>query len=88
MLESVFIIIMAMGFVLFVLAVYEESIVFSATSMLMWVIVMAGHIAIEVPTDTFYYEPGMLAVSLAFIFLNVILTIKNYMDFARKRVIP
>jgi len=81
MLESVFVIIMAMGFVLFILGISEKSIVYSATSLLMWIVVMAGQMYIEVPTDTdTYTEAGIFAVALAFIFINVIWIILRYME--------
>jgi len=84
MLESVFIMIMAMGFVAFILAVYEESIIFSGVSILMWLIILAGFLAIEVPSDTYYQEWALFGVSLGFILINIVWSIKLYMDFKRQ----
>lgn len=82
MLESVFIIIMAMGFVLFILGISEKSIVYTATSLLMWIVVLAGHLYIEVPTDsTTYTEGAVFAVALGFIFIDVIWLIICAFDF-------
>ena len=81
MLESVFVMIMAMGFVLFILGISEKSIVYSATSLLMWVIILAGQLYIEVPTDTETYTEGAtFALALAFIFINTIWIIICYMQ--------
>jgi len=88
MLESIFIIIVAMGFIAFILAVYEESIIFTAVSMLMWIIVMAGFLAIEVPSDTYYQEWSMFGVSLGFIFIDIAWMIKLYLDYKRDMRLP
>jgi len=81
MLESVFIMLMAMGFVAFVISALDENLILSAVSLLMWIIVLAGQLYIEVPSDTYYDEPALFAVSLGFIFLNVIWLIVLYFDF-------
>ena len=73
-----------MGFVAFILAVYEESLIFTGVSTLMWVIVMAGFLAIEVPRDTYYQEWALFGVSLGFILINIVWSIKLYMDFKRQ----
>ena len=78
MLESIFIIILLMGFVLFLIGVTEENIVFSITSILMWIIVMAAHLYIEVPADTSYEENALLPISLGFIFINIIWIVVLY----------
>ena len=81
MLESVFIMLIAMGFVAFVLSVMDENIVLSGVSLLMWIVVLAGQVYIQVPTDTYYDEPALYAVSLGFIFINIIWIIVLYFDF-------
>jgi len=88
MLESVFIIVIAMGFVSFILAVYEESVVFTGVSMLMWIIILAGFLAIEVPNDTYYREWAMFGVALGFIFINIAWLIKLYLDYRREMSMP
>lgn len=79
MLESVFIMIVAMAFILFVLAIHLESFWFSATSLLMWILILAGAVRIDVPNDTYYNEFGIQAVAFGFIFLNVIYMIYWFM---------
>lgn len=73
--------IMIMGFVLFILGMEAENVIYNAVSMFMWIVVMAGQLYIETPgiVDAFD-EPGMLAVALAFIFVNVLLIIYNFTD--------
>jgi len=88
MLESVFITIFAIGFISFVLAVYEESVVFTGVSMLMWIIILAGFLAIEVPNDTYYREWAMFAVALGFIFICIAWLIKLYLDYRREMSMP
>jgi len=81
MLESIFILIVAIGFVSFVLAIMEQSMVFSAVSLLMWIITLAGQLYIEVPTDTAYSEPALFPLSLGFIIINIIWLSINFMKF-------
>lgn len=88
MLESIFVTIIAIGFISFILAVYEESVMFTSVSMLMWIIIMAGFLAIEVPNDTYYREWSMFAVALGFIFINISWLIKLYLDYKRDMKLP
>jgi len=81
MLESVFIWIISVGFVSFVLAVLDENLILSAVSLLMFIVSLAGQIYVEVPSDTYYDEPVFFAISLGFIFLNIIYIIILYFDF-------
>jgi len=81
MLESVFIMLMAMGFVSFVLSAMDENMILSGVSLLMWIIVLAGQLYIEVPTDTYYSEPALYAISLGFIFINIVWIIVLWSDF-------
>lgn len=77
-----------MGFVLFLIAVLEKNLVFSLTSLLMWIIVLASHMYIEVPGDTYYAEYALFGVSLAFIIINVLWIILMYMDQDRMSWLP
>ncbi len=81
MLESIFIITIAMAFVLFVLSIVDENIIFSGTSLLMWIIVMAGQLYIVVPGEsTTYSEIPFFAVSLGFMLILVVWTIVLWAD--------
>ena len=81
MLESVFLMLMAAGFIFFILAVEKESVLYSSVSLLMWIITLAGQLYVEVPSDTYYNEPSLVPVSLAFIFINVLWSIIIFFDF-------
>jgi len=72
MLESVFIMFIAMGFVLFILGIERYSITYSITSILMWIVILAGQLYIEVPNDVAYSEPAFYGVGLGFIIVNII----------------
>ena len=81
MLESIFITFIAIGFISFILGIELENVIYSALSLLMWIILMAGYFYIEVPSDTIYDEPVFLPVALAFIFINVIIIILSFTRF-------
>ena len=80
MLESIFIMTAAMGFILFILAIEEENIVYCLTSLLMWIVTLAGMVYIVVPGDTYYTEWAYFAISIGFIAINVMWAIIIYMD--------
>ena len=84
MLESIFIVIVMMAFILFVLAVFDENVIFAATSFLLWMIIFAQSFYIEVPCDTYYTEYGLNAISLAFIFINLIWMLVLHFDWQKK----
>jgi len=77
MLESVFVLTIAFGSLFFILAVLKDSLVFSAISLLHWIIVMAGQVYV-VSGGTNYSEPGMLGLALGMIFINLIWLIIQY----------
>ena len=81
MLESVFILSICAGFIFFILGIEQENVVYALTSMLMWIVVLAGHIYVVVPNaEGYYYEIGFFAISLGFIMINVIWVIILYFD--------
>lgn len=74
MLESMIIMIIAMGFILFLLAVEKESIVYTGLGLIFWTIVLAGSWYIEVPSVTSHYvESGMSIIGFAFLIIHIIL---------------
>lgn len=81
MLESIFVLVIVMGFISFILAVDRESVIFSATSLLMWLVSLAGHLYIVVPgVDGYFTEVAFFAVSIGFIVLNIMWLILLYTD--------
>lgn len=88
MLESVFIMMVSIAFILFILGVFERSVTFSFLSLLLWVIVMINSLFIEVPSDTSYSEAGFSAFCLAFIFANIIWLILQFLEFRFEKDMP
>jgi len=88
MLESIFILMVAIAFILFVLGIAEKSVTYSALSLLLWIVVMLNALYIEVPTDTSYSELGFSAFCLAFIFTNIIWIIIMYLEFRSEKDMP
>lgn len=78
MLESVFIILLALGFITFLIALFEEwetviSFILCFVSMLFFIIAWSGSIYIEVPSvASFFNEPALGWMCVGFIFINVI----------------
>jgi len=80
MLESVFILSICAGLIFFILAIEQEVQAYSWISILMWILVLAGNFAVEVPGDTYYWEIGFLGVALGFISINLVWIIILYFD--------
>jgi len=82
MLESVFIFVTAMAFILFILAIYEtdqKCLWFAGTSLMMWMLIMAGVLQVTVPGDTNYDEVGIGAISLMFVILNILIMVSYFL---------
>jgi len=79
MLESIFVLMMCMGFILLILGIELEASIYNWISLLMWIIVLASYLNIEVPSDTYYQEWGLFPISIGFILVNIIIIIYNYM---------
>ena len=81
MIESLFIILIAMAFVMFILQNSTDNQIYGIMSIVLWLLVMGQSIYIQVPgvTDT-YSEVMLSALPLAFIFSGVVLMIVRYME--------
>ena len=73
MILDIYLMLIAMGFILFIIGVERWSIVYAGTSFLMWIIIFAASFYIEVPGIDEYTDYTINAVSLAFIFINIII---------------
>lgn len=80
MLESIFVLSIVLGFITFILGVEGEQILYTLISILMWIIVMAGMVFVQVPSDTYYTEWAYFAVAIGFLAINVMWAIILYMD--------
>ena len=100
MIPEIYILIFSCAVLFFILGILKESVVFTAFSMLFWIVIMANSIFIDIPyyafdstNKTFYtghFEYTYYSISfvaLAFIIMCVIWTILQYTDFSywRKR---
>ena len=77
MLESVFVILFAVGFVTFILGLFDEwetllSFIMCCVSILFFIIAWVGSLYIQVPSDTYYTETALGWVCLGLIIINVI----------------
>lgn len=77
MLESVFVILFAVGFVTFIIGLFDEwetllSFIMCSISMLFFIGVLAGSLYIQVPSDTYYNEPAIGWISVGLIVVNII----------------
>jgi len=85
MIESIFLILIGMAFILFILGIELTSTIYSGTSLILWVLIMAQSLYIHVPGDTAYQEYGLNAFALVFIFINIIWIIIMYMTKQSKK---
>ncbi len=84
MIESIFLWIMSVGFITLVLGSEQEKTIYNGISILLWIIVLGAHFYIVIPSTTVdYWEVAMLPLSLAFIFINVIIIIIDYISDTR-----
>jgi len=74
MIESLFIVMIAIAFLLFVLGIEKgvEGIMYAGVSLMLWIMLMAQSFYIEVPLDAAYNEAGFRAFCLIFIFVNLV----------------
>lgn len=88
MLDSVFIATLFIGFILTVLSIERKSMVYTALSMMMWIIIFASAHFVEVPGISDYSDLTINAMSIAFIIVDIIWLIYCYMDFENKYRTP
>jgi hypothetical protein len=82
MLESIFIILIIMAFIVFILAIDSESYPLCILSSIIWLIVGLQCLYVEVPNASDpYQEFGLAALSLAFVFAGIVLAVIYYMNF-------
>ena len=80
MIESVFITLIALAFVLFILGIEKDNIVYKGLNMILWITLMVQATWIQVPGIDEYMELGFSAFCMAFIFIDIILLILHFMD--------
>jgi len=84
MIESLFILLVILAFMLMVLAVAQESKIYAMMSVVVWIIVFAQSLWIEVPgCDDGYTEYGFSALSTMFIFAMIVYALVLQFDWRR-----
>ena len=94
MLESIFILLFIIAVVLMIIAIFEKSVVFSMLSLIIFLVLMAGSLDIQIPynvynetanftTEAFHrvQDFGVNALIFAFIIIDLIWAIICYMEF-------
>lgn len=90
-LDSIFIALLFMSLIIQLVSFYNKSIAFTITALMMWLVVFVQSLWIEVPyavstpsgvtTGTYtFQEYGLSALSLAFVFIDVVMLILMFMD--------
>jgi len=85
MILDVYLMMLAFAFILFVFGIEKESIVYAGTSFLLWMVIFAVSFYIEVPGIDEYTDFTINAISLAFIFINLVWMFVIHFDW-RKRL--
>jgi len=83
MIESLFIMMVLVGFLMTIYAHEKQSIIFSITSVILWIIIMINSLWVQIPFSTGYEEYaeyGFNAFCLIFVFLNIIQALLFVMD--------
>ena len=82
MIESLLILVICMAFITFIVAIAEESLVYTMISVILWLFIMINSLYVEIPGTggETYHELGLSILSLIFIFSGIaygILAIKS-----------
>ena len=88
MLESLFILMVILGFLLTIYAHEKESIIFGVTCIILWLFIMVNALWVQVPFSTGsddYAEYAFGVFCLIFIFINIIQTIWFVMDWRTQK---
>jgi hypothetical protein len=80
MIESIFMMLLAIAFILWILGIEMESIVYSGTSLILWLVIMAQSFYIQVPGIADYSDVALRAFVLVFIFTAIINIIIIFFD--------
>ena len=79
MIESIYLWFMSAGLILLILGIELERITYNSISILMWIMVLASNIFIEIPSiSDSYDEPSLMIISFGMIIINAISIIYQY----------
>ena len=88
MLESLFVLMVVIGFLMTIYAHEKESIIFGTFGVILWVFIMVNALWVQVSFSTGYEEFAEYSFSvfcLIFIFINVLQTLWFVMDWRTQR---
>lgn len=80
MLESTFIFLAAIAFVVFILHYFDRGHILGFLSVMLWMLVLINSLYIWVPGDTDYSDWVFNIFPLAFIFTNIMIIIFQYLE--------
>jgi len=88
MLDAIFLVILIIAFLLTVLGEREDSIAYNMMALVIWIVITVQCWYIVDVGGTLYQEPGVGAIALGFVFLNLILILDYFFDFIKIRQGP
>jgi len=84
MVLDIFLMLMAIGFILFIMGIERENQGYAGLSLIIWLVIFVQSFYITVPGDTDYSELGIQALSLAFVFINLVIMLVIQFDWRKK----
>ena len=84
MIESVFLFLAAIAFIMFILHIETESVIYGMTSIMLWLLTMVNTLWIEVPGIDTYTEYTINALGLIFIFVNILALLYRFMQLKKE----
>lgn len=91
MIESLFIVLIIIGFLTMIIAILEKSEILSILSAITWILLMLDSFHIEIPFSAgtvVHTEPGFSGLCIAFIMVNIAWAILQFFEFRGKKVTP
>lgn len=88
MLDSIFIVIFIVAFLLTILAEREESLIYALISLVIWLMLFPQALWITDVGEIVYHEWGLSAICLGFVLVNLVLSIMYVMDWRQARRMP
>ena len=86
MILDIYLMLIAIAFITFILGIEKENIVYTGTSLVLWLIIFAQSFYIEVPGIDNYVDYSVNALCLTFIFINIIWMLIIHMEIGKVKV--
>ena len=88
MLESIYIMLFIVAFILTILTVEYRNILYSMAGLMAWLILFVQSLWITDVAGTIYHEHGLSAFCLIFVFVHLVLSVIAFMDWRDQSRIP